>query len=113
MIRSGAQMKAPSSTLASTSDLVSTFSRFQMPRRVCISLWQGTEKSGPCSPEGCASHAEASHIVSAMSREAIYSQALIPKAGLALVEEVAGRLALIRVHRLVAVVAPAVALTRV
>src|SRR5207249_1898448 len=53
MIRSGAQMNAPSITFASTRDLVSTFSRFQMPRRVCISVWQGTEKSGPCSPEGC------------------------------------------------------------
>jgi len=55
MIRRGAQMNAPSRTFLSTSDLVSTFSRFQMPRRVCISLWQGTAKSGPCSPEGCAS----------------------------------------------------------
>src|SRR5438552_17288107 len=37
MIRSGAEMNAPSMTFASTRDLVSTFSRFQMPRRVCIS----------------------------------------------------------------------------
>jgi len=76
MIRSGAQMNAPSRIFLSTSDLVSTFSRFQMPRRVCISVWQGTAKSGPCSPEGCASHADVSHMVSAMSRAARYSQAL-------------------------------------
>ena len=81
MIRSGAQMNAPSRIFLSTSDLVSTFSRFQMPRRVCISVWQGTAKSGPCSPEGCASHADVSHMVSAMSRAARYSQALMPKPG--------------------------------
>jgi hypothetical protein len=52
-----------------------------MPRRVCISVWQGTEKSGPCSPDGWASHAEVSHRVSAMSRAAMYSQALMPKPG--------------------------------
>src|SRR5262247_2421093 len=81
MMRRGAQMKAPSRIFLSTRDLVSTFSRFQMPRRVCISVWQGTEKSGPCSPDGCASHADVSHRVSAMSREAMYSQALMPKPG--------------------------------
>src|SRR5438552_17040055 len=37
MIRSGAEMNAPSMTFASTRDLVSTFSRFQMLLRVCIS----------------------------------------------------------------------------
>src|SRR5437773_1478594 len=42
---------------------------------------QGTAKSGPCSPEGCASHADVSHMVSAMSRAARYSQALRPKPG--------------------------------
>src|SRR5437773_271619 len=88
MIRSGAQMNVPSRIFLSTSDLVSTFSRFQMPRRVCISVWQGTAKSGPCSPEGCASH----------------------EAGLPLVEEVPGRLALGGVHGLVPIIAPAVAL---
>ena len=80
-IRSGAQMNAPSVTLASISDLVSTFSRFQMPRRVCISVWQGTAKSVPCSPAGWASLAEVSPIIRAISREAMYSQALMPKPG--------------------------------
>ena len=42
MIRRGAQMNAPSYTLLSTRDLVSTFSRFQMPCLGCISVWQGT-----------------------------------------------------------------------
>ena len=36
-------------------------------------------RSPACSPEGCASQAEVSHIVSAMSREAMYSHALMPK----------------------------------
>ena len=74
-------MNAPSMILLVTSDLVSTFSRFQIPRRVCISVWQGTAKSGPCSPDGWASHAEVSHMVSTMSRAARYSQALMPKPG--------------------------------
>src|SRR5207249_11751606 len=81
MIRSGAQMNVPSRIFLSTRDLVSTFSRFQMPRRVCISVCQGTAKFGPCSPEGGASHADVSHMVSAMSRAARYSQALRPEPG--------------------------------
>src|SRR5215831_1434807 len=87
MILSGAQMNAPSWILASTKDLVSTFSRFQIPRRVCSPVWQGTAYSLPLSPDasaspkGCASLADVSPICKAMSREAMYSQALKPKPG--------------------------------
>ena len=39
-------MKAASRIPASTGLLVSTFSRFQMPRRGCISVWQGYREVG-------------------------------------------------------------------
>src|SRR5438094_6769407 len=110
MIRSGAQMNVPSRIFLSTSDLVSTFSGFQMPRRVCISVWQGTAKSGPCSPEGCASHADVSqHGQRDVPRGRVLAGAEA-EAGLPLVEEVPGRFALGGVHGLVPIIAPAVAL---
>src|SRR5438552_12206838 len=109
MIRSGAEMNAPSMTFASTRDLVSTFSRFQMPRRVCIShrevrtlLARGLRVAG-----GRIAHGQRDvtrgHVLAGADAEA----------GLSLVEEVACRLALLGLHRLVAVVAPAVALAGV
>src|SRR2546426_11592241 len=110
MIRSGAQMNAPSRIFLSTSDLVSTFSRFpDAPAGLHLRV-AGHREVGPLLPRG----------LRVARRRIAHGQRDVPRgqglpgagaeAGLPLVEEGAGCLALGGVHGLVPVIAPAVAL---
>src|SRR5262245_22513762 len=107
MIFRGAQMKAASRIPASTRVLVSTFSRFQIPRRGCISVWQGTAKSASSPPRLSIGGRGIAHCQGNVLRCQILART-DSEARLALRKRCTRCRPLLAVHFLIAVVAPGV-----